>query len=429
MFTLDNFWYFIALTYTGCVLTALFVKTKTLQDFYNIIIFFLISFVGRIFLIVANESLGFFKAKLAGNASLRLYRHFLDNPANAISSKFFPQTLLNIPGFALFGADRTNMLFTNAFLGALAGIVAFAYLYRLYNIKVAYNGLFLTSFYPAAINFSIFGLRDLVIYFFSITYILSFISFVKNKKSSIILDMVVILFSLLMLFQLRKSSLLIIITLPIVYFIYQANKKTNKIRDKSDKQFVKIIVSILILIVLSVVGISVYRLTTAQIGGTGTVSPVEIAEQYGQSRYDRQFKGGDDGGGGSAILPPAVYRRTNAVTRIPLQSLGMIIIPFPWLLTNVSRLLAFVDSLFIMYSLYWAFKAIKIKLLWQTSERIFLLALVAAFFVGIISFGMLVINAGNAFRMRVNIAPYLFVATSLVLDFFRNKKSKNQINR
>ena len=105
----------------------------------------------------------------------------------------------------------------------------------------------------------------------------------------------------------------------------------------------------------------------------------------------------------------------------------MILIPYPWLLTKVSRIYALLDSILIIHCIFLAIKGYKIRHIMESKDKHLFISLLISFIIGTTAFGMLVNNAGNAFRMRIALAPYLFTAV-IFFDYY-NRSRKIITNR
>jgi len=425
MLALDNLLYLVALLVLGVLLSALVGPARRTVTRTNLVLFFGISFVARCLLVIFNESIHLFAPKKAGNTALDLYRStngLSENVELLFTDKFGIQTLINVPAFTFFGGDRTNLLFTNAFLGALAGILAFAYLYRYYNLKAAYWGLVLISIFPAAVNFSMFGLRDIVIYFFAVSYIGTLIFVTKRPLLSGWgpFNLGVLGISLYALTVLRPANFAVALTMPLLFLIYYLYGELKKVRNRASQALVLVVFALSATALMLSVGSYFYDIALATMGVPTDVAPWEVADVYAEQRFARAAGGAY--GGRSHILPPSVYNSLNPLARIPIQTVGLIVLPYPWLLTKLSRILAFFDSVFVMYCLWLLVRKRKQLKFWARSDRLLWLFLIASFAVAIMGLGLVVNNAGNGFRMRFSVAPFLLMPTAILLGNLPNRR-------
>lgn len=414
IFGFNNLLYLITLLILGLLITRIVIPFSRKQTRLNILTVFLINFLGRSSLIFVNESLEILPPREAGDMTLNLYSSSSNN-IQLIWHDFGIQTFLNLPGFILFGADRINLLLTNTFLGSLAGIFIFVYLYYCYTLKSAYIGLILISIYPAGITYSIFGLRDTPIYFFTVIYISSFIFLLKNKTKKNrwkIYNFIMLCTSFLAIIVSRISLFPVALTIPFLYTSRYLYGNLKKIRNRATQGLVLMFFICFNIGLLLGPGMEIYSLALSGMGVSKTVAPWQLGEVYAEQRFARHA--GEEGGG-SHILPPAIYNQTNAITRMPIQTIGLIWLPLPWLLTSPTRILAFIDSLVIMYCLSVVYKYRKLPKTWSTLDRILYWFIFTAFVVAILGLGLIVSNAGNAFRMRLAVAPYLLIPTAIML--------------
>jgi hypothetical protein len=446
-----NLSYIFALIIFGvsiCILTSSPSRGKKSQKtLLNMILIFIIGFMFRTCLLYFNLEFDILEEKFAGNFAVLLFNRFFEG--KDVSSpfpiaqmlNFFPQTLLNLPGFLMFGADQVNLNLTNCFIGSICGIFVFQIFRAILPLKYCYRILLLLSIYPAAINFSFFGLRDMSIYLLQSLYIagLTRLLFLpkKARKEKIIFGyFIIMLISVCSLLQMRVELLIVVSCFPTSYYLFKFYRKMfTEVKIKGVVNSKKILSLFLaILIALSVLGAgiaAIYSVTVAQIGVTNLVSPLEVIEQEGQKRYDRQFS--DSGGGAgetaSAIVPPEIYKHTNALTRIPVQVLGMLVLPYPWLLTNISRMLAMIDSILLIYCLWLVWKTNKIRARLTLTQQGYVFALTLSFLIGIFVFGLLINNAGNAFRIRMSFAPYIFIASVFAQYYIETLSSPRKTKR
>lgn len=422
---MTSFLYFLFLLSFGICLVIIIIKNKKNIEF--LLPLFFVSLAFRAILIFLNENLNIFASKLASNRSLNIFLEWIGNQNfsfSIIDRPFFFQTLINTPGFYLFGPSRNNLLLTNAFIGAFTGIVVFAYLRHLFGQKIAKYGFILFSIYPAAINFSFSGLRDILIYFFIAINILSILGLsISNRRiGKIILNFSVFSLSFICIKSLRYEILPIIIFLPALLLLNKSQIIRKKIKNVNVKFIFTASVGVIIIVLICFSFFYVYNKATAKIGYKSLVSPKEIASNFAEARFKRPVE--KEFGAGSHILAPQIYLKTNFLIRSALQTLGMIIIPFPWLITDLTMFLALFDSIFVIFCLFWTCKGVRSYFI-EKIDRNIILFLLLNFFFAILAMGLVVSNAGNAFRMRLSIMPYLLIGTSIYLGKSKFLKKKS----
>lgn len=402
--------YVTVLGLVGCaVVHLLFGKSSYAATVYVV---FLVAFGIRIGLTVFNETFELIPEKYAGEFSLDVHRMIWESGAEGgvdevptIKRNFLLPALLNLPGFLLFGTNRWTLIFTNGFLATMAAVVGAAYLDRLSCRRAATWGLLLLAFYPAALNFSIFGLRDPIIYFLVTVYCGAAWATVwpglRRPLQGLIAGV-----ALLLIMLLRIELLPILLVLPFAVVLGAAWRASGRFRTNFEKRAVRIVVALLLLAVTVPVAATLYRETLSQIGVNRFVNPVEIVEVYAEQRYLRDPEG-------SNILPEPVYRRTSPVTRFVLQTIGIVVLPYPWLITDVSRALAGLDSLVLMaclWVIYYKHSSIP-----RAVNRLAVDPAMLAFWAGVLVMGLLVVNAGNALRMRMSLVPFALLSASVAL--------------
>ena len=108
--------------------------------------------------------------------------------------------------------------------------------------------------------------------------------------------------------------------------------------------------------------------------------------------------------------------------REALQLVGFIVIPLPWQLDRLSRVLALFDTIFVIATMFAAWKALRLpappSVVARRREdmlREFSLGLLISFALGWLGYGLLVTDSGNAFRLRLSVEPFLLFGTSFYL--------------
>lgn len=374
-------------------------------------------------LILLNESLGIFDAKIAGNFTLELYDLYKElGPEVFATSKgmktFRPQLLFNLLAFELLGKSREIMLITNAALTTMAGVIAFFGLRKLYGFTVGLIAMLLINFYPAAINFSFFGLRDPVIYF-GVAW--NIISIIQMYKGNFKIPFVGFIISL-MIIIVSRPELAAIVFFPIIFAVYFLIKRFYfAIKSLSSKIFATWSLLIFFVIPLIGVGVAGYTFVVGQIGSV--VSPIQLMEVNAEYRYARAEKG-PGGMSGSHILPPNIYKALPWYGRWPIQTVGIIVLPFPWMVTSVAKVMAFLDSLFLILFI---FIFLKYRKRIVPQENMIQTAIFLSFIMGLIIMGMIISNAGNAFRMRLTLAPYLLIPAAIYIGLLFRQSGFSKI--
>jgi hypothetical protein len=421
-----------------------FLASPTRRDAVNVAIFFQVSFWFRALLVILNNNLNFFVQKYASDFSIGL----MDQPgglwalfsggkifstANLTAMKFFVEALINLPAVRVF-EDTTVMLnFTNSFMGALSGVVVFAYARRLFNERIATFGLLTASLYPAGMNFSFFALRDILIYFFLLTNIFSF-AWVILRRDHRVFNWVVYGVTFLCAVLLRVTFTPFLLVVP-GWFIFRAVwYGVFSVRALYQRMFLAVIAAFMILITGGVGLVAGYVLVLHQVGITQIVTPDVLLEDYASARAQRGTTGSEYSaalgtGAASEYLPIALYNRLPWPARASVQIVGFIELPYPWQLSSVSRILALFDSIFVWTCMWWVWRTHTMFKLAVNKRgpplpdvlrryppdllRRLSFALTLGFIASWLGFGLLVSDAGNAFRMRLSVEPFLVFGATI----------------
>ena len=128
---------------------------------------FLAGFLLRLGLLFINENFQFFEHKYAGERSVEFYLKCIAGDGRLIDmfrDQFALQVLFNTPFFVMFGASLMTVTISNCFVSALTAPLVGLLLHNPFGDRVARRGLMLFFLYPGSVNFSLFGLRDPLIF-------------------------------------------------------------------------------------------------------------------------------------------------------------------------------------------------------------------------------------------------------------------------
>lgn len=380
-----------------------------------ITILFVASFCFRVLLIHFNSIIDFFDQKDASELPLQLITSnsaltdVVGGGVGAIfSAKFLLQALLSYPGVHIFEASITVLCITNAWIGALSGLVAYAYLRRLCDERTATIGFLLASCYPGALAFSIFALRDLLAYFLIIVNLLSLVWIVQRKDARIF-NVIIFIVSFIAATTVRYVFSPIMMV-PIGWMILMAVLRWFRRQPRNARMLAYYATIILLPIIMYAAASTVIALAASKVGlAAGEATLSDLADDYATDRYDRSIGANGSelaGSGGSDILPPSIFMKLPLPVRIGLQTIGMIVVPMPWLLIGMARMLAALDSTFIIFCIAWA---------WRGRKQPPTTALLMGFAAGTLAMGLVVANGGNAFRMRLSTTPYVMIPAAIYL--------------
>ncbi|MGH6870087.1 MAG: hypothetical protein ACREHE_01160 [Rhizomicrobium sp.] len=441
--TLQELAYAITLALFGGVLSYFVCPTR--RDAMNVALFFQASFWFRAALVALNWKLNFFVQKYLSDFSIGL----MDQPGgilslftgahvwdvqNVINMKFVLEAVLNMPAVHIFEDSSVMLNYTNAFIGAASALAVFAYLRRLFNERIATYGLILASIYPAAINFSFFGLRDIIIYFFLLMNVFSF-SWLILRRDHRVLNWTIYLISFFCCTIMRVTFIVFILVPPGWFILQWLISQARVVKDLYTRMFAGLVAGVAILIVTAVGTMAGYFLVVHQVTGADTlVAPTVLFQDYEEDRASRgsnlsEFATQAGQGTNSIYLPLNVYQKLPFPARVSLQLFAFIEIPLPWQLNAVSRMLALFDTIFVVSLMYWAMRAHQMfrrahtgrgpplpQVLDQYSKkklRRLSFALALAFVGAWFGFGVLVSDAGNAFRMRLSVVPFAVFGGSI----------------
>jgi hypothetical protein len=386
-------------------------------------------FLLRVVAILVNEEMQFFEAKLAGDYSIGLYEKYIlesNDYWGLLKEQFAVQVIINIPVWLMFGAERLSLLVSNAMLGAVVASVAGGLLCKPFGVNVGVRAIVLLAIYPAIFNFSLFGLRDPII-FFSMT--VAACGILRQWKDGLsIFDMGVTAFGMLVSFSIRPEMSYVFIIMAGVPFIAIFLNMWASWRY-GQRNAANFFLLCIIAITLSMIAAAAATQIASRNIGADTANPFEVADGLAKERYSRHA---EKEGSGSHIIPTETYINLPVYLRVPIQTVGMIVIPFPWQATSPARLFAFIDSLFLMSMIGF----ILINLLYshpirQSGAARMSAVLLFAFAIGILGMGVIVSNSGNGFRMRLSVTPLLIVAAAIMpmvvrFSVFKSRSSQSQ---
>jgi hypothetical protein len=446
--TISQFLYAVTLALLGGALT--YTAGTMRRERIGLVLFFQLSFWLRAAAVFVNEQIVAFPQKFAAcfpldminrqGGLLGFFQSFdAGNRRITDQLKFVLEAAANIPGIALFENSPVILNLTNCLVGALAGIVVFAYMRRLFGRNIAIFALLLVSFFPAAFNFSLFGLRDIFLYFLILANIASLLWLLLRPERRM-LQIAIYAVSLLALGLLRSALLPLILILPAFLLGRYALRHYRTVQDRRTR--IGLVAAAILTGALVLAGS--YVVVLHHVGINGFVTPDRLFAHYVEARASRgtpfakQYNSGRGAistcrsmnhraqnaarGVASQYIPFERYRRTPWVLREALQLVGFIVIPLPWQLDRLSRVLALFDTIFVIATMLAAWKALRLpappSVVARRREdmlRQFSLGLLLSFAIGWLGYGLLVTDSGNAFRLRLSVEPFLLFATSFYL--------------
>lgn len=357
-------------------------------------------FVGRCVLYLGNHALEIFPPKFANDWGLFWVEyHFLGNESVPTADSFAVQGLLIAPIYGFLSDPILAAYAVNVAAFTIAGyaIGRFALLVAPPNkaalIFLAFN------LFPAANYFVMFGLRDPVILAATTMFFCGLGRYLvghspRSMNGETLLGAVIMLAS-------RPE--LAVIFVPSIGLIAMA-VAGRKYRGSAAKRIRPALYVLATLLLIPVAWVA-YQAAVADVGFQ-QAGITTILEVYGEARYERQFSDKDLSGDESPIIPPDLYGRLPLPARIAMQTAGMLVLPFPWLIDRVPKALAFVDSLLYLF-LLWK--------MWQARHVREVRYGFLVFAVALLGMGTTVSNFGNAFRMRMVLFPIVVIATAFAV--------------
>jgi hypothetical protein len=220
------------------------------------------------------------------------------------------------------------------------------------------------------------------------------------------------------------------------WFIFRATwDGVSTVKYLYQRLFLAMVAAFMLAVVGCIGLLAGYVLVLHQVGITSLVSPDVLLQDYASARAARGTTGGSEfssqtgTGAASEYLPISLYNRIPWPARATVQIVGFIELPYPWQLTGVSRILALFDSIFVWACMWWSYRtnsifrramrgrgpplpAVFARYSPKTLTRLST-ALILGFIASWFGFGLLVSDAGNAFRMRVSVEPFLVIGASI----------------
>ncbi len=410
--------------------------------------FFAVSFGSRVAAVAVNERFGIFPQKFAACFPLdminqpgglwRFFETFDSGDRRAVAQvKFLIEAAANVPGIALFGNSHIILNLTNCLAGSLAGLLVFAYMRRLFDRNTAIFALLLVSFFPAAFNFSFFGLRDIFLYLFILANIAS-LAWLVLRPDRRALQLAVYLASFVCIGLLRSAFLPFMLVLPAFLLARRFVRYLSDTRDRRRRLLIMGGAGVVALVAL----LSAYGIVLHHLGIKTFVGPQQLFSSFVEARASRgtPFAKAYRANSGAAIvcksmshprqnaargvasqyIPFKTYRKTPWIVREAIQLVGFIVIPLPWQLDRLSRALALFDTIFVIavaVAAWRSFRSVRAPPPGSREDalRVLSMGLLLSAFLGWIGYGLFVTDAGNAFRLRLTVVPFVLFGASLYL--------------
>jgi hypothetical protein len=396
----------LVLLMVGIIGTVLVSRSR--RELQVLVLLFTFSFGLRAVLIALNEAVSFFGAKPASHLPVEVYgRLFSEGWQNVLHNKFIIQTLVNMPAFMAHGTDTVIHILTNGFFGAAAGVAAYVYLARTFSPRAGLWAFVLVSFFPMAVNFSIFALRDPMLYFFLVVNV-AVVTRMWVDRDYRPGHLAVFVVSFIGVFSFRPEWGPIAAMYPLGL---AQSRQWQRIKEARSVGALGLYVMTLAGLVV-VGGVATYMFLLSNIGIHDLVSPAKVAEFYAEQRFDRTL--GDSIGAGSHVLPPAIYYATPWYLRVVVQTIGILVVPMPWLLKSIPSFMAFGDSVLLITCVVMVLRRLRRRELPRRVE-IANFWMMFVFVFGVCAMGFIIINGGNAFRMRLGLLQFVVIPLAIYL--------------
>lgn len=328
----------------------------------------LILLILSVSLSLANIEFGFFSLKGAGFFAYQMHEGTLWNPNFLIQYWFIKP---------FYWLTETPYL-THSMNAALTAATVYVLFSRFGVPHWKYLLFFIP---PAALNFSLFGLRDPVLYF---AFLMSSTIFIFSFESKKYLNLILVF---------AITSVVYIYTRPEIVAFLAAFAVITVYMHPHISQGVKTI----FLSVLGTAFVFILYYALDIMGATGV--SFDAVSTYAENRYSRHV--GTEGGT-SQIMGSELFNVPFYV-RYPVQIIGTFIVPFPWQVQNISHLLALLDSVLFCYLFY-----LQVKFARDDKMGLCILLFALVYILGTAFFSA---NFGNVFRVRYPvyglILPYI----------------------
>ena len=298
--------------------------------------------------------------KLAGYRGFETYQNL-----DFRLTQFFPSMILNIPGFLIAENPKTIAL-TNAFLSVIAPLIALRVFLNETKLQLSPR-LILFYFVPSVFLWGCFGLREYVVILFIVLALYFY------TKKNFILCLIALFFVLI-----SRPEYLVFAPLLIFFGI---NSSLNSI---GKTLFFIVTILAVPLIVVMAVQYALSNFTLAEVSGFD----LKLLENIVDSRFYRQFR---SDGGDTAFYTPAVYEEMKLLEKLIFNVINTYFLFDFSNYRNALVLLLDTAALILFTMSFWAR-----GLIISTSR----LKLISILIVVLIILSLLVVNGGNAFRVR-----------------------------
>ncbi|HLR43033.1 MAG TPA: glycosyltransferase family 39 protein [Pseudogracilibacillus sp.] len=289
--------------------------------------------------------------------------------------------------YYLLGYNPIYMQLINAFVSTLSVFYFYKIAEHIFKHKIAIFSSLLMGIWPTYIYFSSMQMREAFAIFFILALLYNFIIWMSTFKIKH-LFLVGLFFVLSFLIRSQNASLMIIILFPfITYFAWMRSSKYMKV--------------LIIFIVTILIGIATALLFSLGYGEYMSMQYIENEMSYRS-------------GGGSGYLTWMHYNSIlHVILYAPLRFIYFVFSPFPWQIASIEQILAFGESVLLIYM---SFKILKnLKYIWNYCINKKALFFIITFcLLGLIANGIIDSNVGTTIRHKLQYIFVIFLLYSVV---------------
>ncbi|GEM_PF-6533894 len=294
--------------------------------------------------------------------------------------------------YYIFGKIEYFPSYVNALVGTVSILLILKISSIYFSWKIVKNIAIFVSFFPSLILFNAYPLKDTLVFMTSFLSLYSYIRFLNEKKWSSLIT------SALVLFPLYTLRFYMVIFLLGVYFL----TSFLLIGELSIKRISRSLLAGMVIFLLSfALGVGGDALEVVQTQGT-----VEQANFYQHANKE----------GGSAVYQGQEYKSGWDIIRyLPLRLVNFLFAPFPWQLTSVVSLMAFLELPFWWFLFPSTIRGFKFLIV-NRKARALMPILLYAVFVSLL-YAVVESNIGTFYRKKAQVLPLFFIMASVGLAY------------
>ena len=300
--------------------------------------------------------------------------------------------------YYIFGKIQYFPSYVNALVGTISIFLIIKIAHQYFAWKVVRNIALFVAFFPSLILFNSYPLKDTLVYTLSLISLYHYIQFLNNR------NWLSIFVSALVMVPLYTIRFYMVIFLLGVFFLtgfLLAGELSLKRIARSA------MAGIIVFILAFALGVGGDAMDVVQSQGT-----VERANFYQQANKE----------GGSAVFEGQEYKTGWDIVRyLPIRVVHFLFAPFPWQITSLVSLMAFLELPFWWYLFPSTMRGFKFLLV-NRRARIFMPFLVYSVFVTLL-YAVLESNIGTFYRKKAQVLPLFFFMAGVGLAVQQAQKS------